>query len=201
MGAYEFSIFDASYIYVTPNSCRITAFEAGSNPAGQTITIKNYGTQTLNWSLDMTSKPAWLTINPISGVVYPNESEDVTLSIDITGLSAGPYSYSFDVVDPSAQNNPQTVTVYLDVIGPILEVSSNPVSFSALEGNPNPDPQSITISNPGGGILNWSMDLTGKPGWLMVTPTGGSLGHVESEDATLSVEISGLSDGLYSYLH
>ena len=201
MGAYEFhDIPNEAYLCVFPQSLSFTGYEAGDVQSPHTISIRNWGIQNLNWSMDLAGKPDWLLINPTSDSLEHGESSLVTVSVDITGLSGGPYSYTFEVADPLAQNSPQWVTVELTVIGPILELSGTTFSPVVLdEGGPNPDPVSLTISNPGGGILDWSMELNDKPDWLVITPTGGSLSHDESVPVTLSMDITGLTAGMYSY--
>ncbi len=174
-------------------------YEGGFNPDPNILTVFNTGVRMLNWSIDTTGKPEWLTIAPTSGSLGHDESEPVTLSVDVTGLAVGQYSYAFDVVDPAAMNSPQTVTVELEVIGPIIGVSETSFSYVVYESGTNPDPNVLTISNPGGGTVNWSIDTTGKPDWLNVTPTSGTLGQGQSEPVTLSVDITGLSVGQYSY--
>jgi hypothetical protein len=109
---------------VSSNSFSFVVLEAGTNPADQPLTISNPGGGTLDWSLDLTDQPAWLSVLPTSGSLYPNESETVTLSVNSTVLSDGLYSYAFDVFDPAAQNSPQTLTVYLKV-GSALFVPGN----------------------------------------------------------------------------
>ncbi|MHC5116932.1 MAG: BACON domain-containing protein, partial [Planctomycetota bacterium] len=108
---------------VSGTAFSFTASESGANPADQALTVSNTGSGTVNWSIDTTGEPNWLTITPTSGSLTNGTNEPVTLSVDITGLSAGSYSYAFDVSDPAAQNSPQTVTVDLDITGPILDVS------------------------------------------------------------------------------
>jgi hypothetical protein len=204
IGVDEFYFFEEAYLFVTPGSLTFTGYEAGSDPNDQNLTITNYGNQSLNWSItdfnEITfSPPAWLTISPTSGTLVLGDSNDVTLSANITGLPAGQYSYAFDVSDPAAQNSPQTVTVDLEVIGPILDVSSTAFSFTALEGGANPTDQTLTVSNTGGGTVNWSIDTTGKPAWLTISPVSGVLTNGQSEPVTLSADISGLPGGQYSY--
>lgn len=181
-------------ISVSKTAISFSAYAGGSNPATQTLSVSNSGGGTVNWSIDTGGKPAWLTIAPTGGSLEQGQSETVALSADITGLSDGQYTYTFQVYDPAAKNNPQPVIAKLEVIGPILNVSSNLFSFS----NRNLHDQTFIIQNTGGGLMNWSMDLAAKPDWLMVTPTNGQLAHNESDTITLSVDINGLSDAQHS---
>jgi hypothetical protein len=203
MGAYEFLFTSAEpVIIVNPKSLSFSMLESeDSPPEDQHITIKNYGNQALNWSIDLSGKPVWLTITPTSGSLELDHSEPIILSVDdVTGLSGGQYSYTFGVSDPLAANSPQPVTVNLTVTGPVLEVSDNEFTFFAPEGVSNPADKILLIQNTGGGTLNWSVDLTGKPDWLMITPINGSLGHNQTSNVFMSVNITGLAEGFYSCL-
>ena len=179
-----------------------TAYLDGANPSNRNLWISNPGGGTLNWSVDTTGIPSWLTISPISGsLVGPSSifGDATVLSVDITGLDAGIYSYVFEVADPDAQGSPQTITVGLEVIGPILDISNTDFNFTAYQDGANPSDQILTVSNTGGGTLNWMADITGIPSWLSISPTSGSLAHTVSDDITLSVDIASLTDGNYSY--
>ena len=184
---------------ISSNMVSFFAYEGDSNPDDQALIISNPGGGTLNWQLDLTDQPDWLTVGPISGSITHNDSQTVGLGVDMAGLPGGQYSYSFEISDPALENSPQIVTVSLDVTGPRLEVLSNIFSFSAYEDGVNPENQTLSISNSGGGTLNWLLDLTAKPDWLTVGPASGSLDPNESEDVTLMVDISSLSSGQYSY--
>lgn len=87
----------------------------GSNPLSQTVTVTNTGPagSTLNWSA--TDDAAWLSESPTAGSLGSGASADTTVSIDITGLTVGTYNATITVSDPNATNNPQTVSVTLEV--------------------------------------------------------------------------------------
>ena len=113
MGAYEYHALNPEkpFVHVFPQQLIFSAFEASNNPATQGMEITNRGSQTLNWSLDLSNKPDWLMVTPTSGSLSPNESELLTLSVDTTDITDGRYHYMFDVVDPAAINSPQTIMV------------------------------------------------------------------------------------------
>jgi hypothetical protein len=75
---------------------------------------------------------------------------------------------------------------------PTIGVSPASFSFTATAGGANPANQSLSITNTGGGTLNWtaSDDAT----WLTVSPTSGTA----PSTATLSVSIAGLTPGTYN---
>ena len=88
--------------------------EGGPDPADQTLTIRNSGGRTLKWVI--TYNCDWLTVEPNSGS-STGEANDVTLSVDTTGLTESYYHCELTISDPSAENNPQTVevTLYTDI--------------------------------------------------------------------------------------
>lgn len=75
---------------------------------------------------------------------------------------------------------------------PTISVSPSSLSFSATQGGANPANQTISISNSGGGTLNWtaSDDAT----WLTVSPSSGTA----PSTLTASVSISGLAAGTFN---
>lgn len=168
------------------------------NPDPNYLMITNAGVNSLNWSIDTSDLPSWLTIDPLNGSLGGGETQAVMLSYDFANLQGGSYFYSFEIADPSAESSPQTVAVDVDIKGPSFEVSGMDFAFSVEEGSGAPD-QFFTLVNSGGGTVNWSADLVDIPGWLSVSPSGGSLGHDESDIVTLSVDPAGLSKGQYDY--
>lgn len=185
-------------IDLSSHTMNFSALLDGPNPANQILMITNTGGGTLNWQIDETC--SWLSASPASGSCVSGVSEDVTVAVDISTLPADVYNCELTITDPLAENNPQTVNVYLSLQGPILSVSSTIFYFAVDFGGPNPNNQILTISNPGGGTLNWLADTTGIPSWLTISdPMEGNLNHGESDSITLSVDLSGLSQGLYSY--
>jgi len=76
---------------------------------------------------------------------------------------------------------------------PIIQVEPASLFFQGREGEANPQDQVITVTNGGGGLLNWS--AAGQPdvSWLSLTPTSGSSEY----PIIVSVDISSLTAGTY----
>ena len=55
---------------------------------------------------------------------------------------------------------------------PAIALNSLSFSFSSQQGNSPPPPQVLTVSNRGGGILNWN--ATASTSWLTLTPSSGT---------------------------
>lgn len=74
---------------------------------------------------------------------------------------------------------------------PIISLSPPSVVFSAVEGGANPNPKTLSISNTGGGTLDWNASAI--TAWLSLSPMSGA----GDDSVALSVDISGLSAGMY----
>ncbi len=73
---------------------------------------------------------------------------------------------------------------------PLISAAPGALTFRLLPGdNSNPPGQTIAITNPGGGTLNWSVSTDPTATWLQVSPTSG----VNSGTVTVSVDASHLT--------
>ncbi len=181
-------------IFRSPSSMQFTATEGGSPPSNQTLQISNSGGGTLNWSVS--DDAPWLSLSPTNGT-STGETDNVTVSVDITGLQAGTHNATITITGSGATNTPQTTSVTLTLAEPPPTISRSPgsMSFSATEGGGNPANQTLQISNSGGGTLNWNVG--DNQSWLSLSPTSGS-STGETDNVTVSVDISNLPAGTYN---
>ncbi|MCP9439431.1 MAG: hypothetical protein NHB36_06045 [Nitrospira sp.] len=75
---------------------------------------------------------------------------------------------------------------------PVISVNPTSLSFTAVQGSGNPSPQTLTISNAGGGTLTWSS--SDNAAWLTHTPQSGTGGG----SITVSVATDSLEAGTYA---
>jgi hypothetical protein len=75
---------------------------------------------------------------------------------------------------------------------PTIGVSPSSLSFTATAGGSNPANQTISITNTGGGTLNWT--ASDNATWLTVSPASGTA----PSTLTASVSITGLVAGTYN---
>jgi uncharacterized protein (TIGR01370 family) len=77
---------------------------------------------------------------------------------------------------------------------PVIAVDKSQLYFGALTGSGNntTDPQTINISNSGGGTLNWTIADTAA--WLTCGPTSGT----GASPVSVTVNIAGLAGGSYT---
>ncbi len=130
--------------------------------------------------------------NNVESVFLPaGASGNFTITVRATNIAGDGVPGNADTTDQDF-----ALVVYNATAGgttsPTIGVSPSSFSFTATAGGANPANQTLSISNTGGGTLNWtaSDDAT----WLTVSPTSGTA----PSTATLSVNITGLAAGTYN---
>jgi uncharacterized protein (TIGR03437 family) len=117
------------------------------------------------------------------------------VSANISGLAAGTHNGTIQVSATGATGSPQSISVTLTLgAGPALLLGATSLSFSGTAGGSNPASQNVSITNTGGGTLNWTASVTSGGAWLGVSPGSGS----GAGTLTVSANISGLAAGTYN---
>jgi hypothetical protein len=175
-------------LQVNVASLSFSAQTGGSDPAPQSISVSNSGTGNVNWTA--TDNMSWLTIAPSSGT----NSGTITASAHISGLGPGTYSGSITVSAAGASNSPQSITVTLTVSSPALGVSPSTININTFQGQGNPAPVPMNISNLGAGTVNWTATVSANTPWLTLSAASGTA------PSTINVQtnVSGLGVGNYS---
>ena len=106
---------EAPSITIEPTSLNFTAEQEGTSPPSQTLSIRNSAAGTLSWSAS--SDADWLTVNPGSGS-STGELDNVTLSVNISGMDSGYYVALAVVSASAATNTPQAAVVSLSIKPP-----------------------------------------------------------------------------------
>ena len=75
---------------------------------------------------------------------------------------------------------------------PVLSTTPASLSFSATAGGASPAAKTITVSNTGGGSMDWTASETAS--WLSVSPASGTNGGT----VTVTPSITGLAAGTYT---
>ena len=174
-------------IGASPASLSFTA-QAGANPAPQTLTVSNTGGGTLSWSAS--DSATWLSLSPASGT----GNGAVTATVATGTMTAGIYSgtITLSTTGTASVTIPVTLTLTAAPVPPAIGLSPTSLSFTAQQGGSNPAPQTLNISNTGGGTLSWSASHDAT--WLGHTPnTGTGTGTV-----TISVTTGTLTAGTYN---
>jgi hypothetical protein len=189
---------------VTPSSL---TFNGPPGTATQNITITNTGGSPLNWSAALASgAPSYVTITtPASGTLAAGASATLTISVNTTGVPPGTTastSVTISATNPATgtavTGSPATVPISITVTAPppAMQLSTTSLSFTTTAGS-NPPPQTITITNTGGGTLNWTAGTPSQP-WLSVAPSSGSDAAGGTSTPSFNVNASGLAAGTYT---
>jgi hypothetical protein len=84
----------------------------------------------------------------------------------------------------------------VEAILPVISFSPTDFSFTAMEGEPNPPSQTLTIWTLREETVNWT--IHDDADWLEETPASGSLASGEYDYVGVSVATAGLASGMYS---
>ncbi len=185
----------------SPSTLTFSATAGGSNPSAQNINISNSGGGTLSWaSSDDQNSPNWL--------LTTDASLTSTVSINISGLSAGTYTGTVTLsCNPlgscqagACQQKTTAVTLTVNP-APVPAISRSPTSLtftSICEGATSTESKTFEVWNSGdsGTTLNWS--LSESASWFGVAPTSGtSTGEHDTVTVAL-VNTSSLAAGAYT---
>jgi hypothetical protein len=174
---------------VSPSSLSFSGTAGGSSPAAKTLTVTNAGGGTMNWTASESA--SWLSLSPSSGT----NNGTITVTPSITGLAAGTYTTDVTVTATGAGGSPKTIPVTFTVdpaTPPTLTVSPSSLSFTATQGGSNPAAKTLSVSNTGGGSMDWT--ATDGAAWLSLSPTSGT----NAGTITVTPSISGLTAGTYT---
>jgi Viral BACON domain len=179
-------------IGVSPTSVSFTATQGGANPSTQTLNISNTGDGTLSWTA--VGNASWLTDSPALGT----GNGAVTLTVNTGALAAGKYNATVTVNATGATPLavPVTLTVATASVSPAIGVSPTSLSFTATKGGADPATQTLSISNTGGGTLNWT--AVDNASWLTLLTLLGQASGTGNAVVTVSVSTGSLGVGTYT---
>jgi len=177
-------------IATSSSSLSFSAEQAGPNPPSLTLEIHNSGAGTLNWSA--TDDADWLTLSTNGNST--GEINNVTVAVDIAGLSSGDYSATITISAPEASNSPQTISVNL-TITPItptvpydVSLAVSPVSQTGSPGDTLD--YTATVTNRGTEADTYDLSVTDNQGWTLTAPsTTSQIASVASEAVAISLTI------------
>lgn len=176
-------------IGISPTSLSFIAQQGSSNPAAQTLTISNIGGGILSWTAS--DSAAWMSLSSSAGT----GAGSVSVSVTTGALTAGSYSGTvmLSATGASPVIVPVSFTVTTTPMAPAIGASPASFSFTAQAGS-NPATQTLTISNTGGGTLNWT--ASDNAAWLTLSTTTGT----GNGTTTLTVNTTTLTAGSYNAL-
>jgi hypothetical protein len=111
------------------------------------------------------------------------------------GVTAGFHTATITIT--SSQGTDTTVVALTVAAAPSLVVSPAMMAFSVVEGGAAPSAQTLSISNGGGGILNWS--VSDNQNWVTLGPTSGSC-TTETDQVVVGIDMgdAGVTAGFHT---
>ena len=163
-------------LQVNPTSLSFSSTE-GSNPPSKTFAISNGGNGSFSWTAS--DNTSWISCNPTSGITT-NETDNVSVSVNSSGLSPGTYTGVITVAAPAASGSPKTVNVTFHYGGPCsppyvkakdasgsqdsdvvidIEIDQNPTPIDAFGLNFTFDPSKLSFVSVAKGNLTSDFDF------------------------------------------
>jgi len=172
----------------------------GGSPLDQRFTVHNSdGSGAMDYTVS--NDVLWLSVSPTNGICE-GTTNTVTISFDTASLAVGSYTGTISVASAEADNSPQEVTVYLEVVPPSINLSTGLIVVQGSREEPPAD-QSFTIYNTGNsGAMSYTVST--NESWLSVSPESGTVPEVNppafptGEEITVSFDISALLVGSYT---
>ncbi len=146
-------------IHTIPDQVEFSVMAGDPDPEPQILCVRNSGFGTLNWVINYDCN--WLEVDPCEGILTGDINE-VTLSVDTTGMALGSYDCQLTISDPCAFNSPKTIQVNL-AIWAVLHVPTEeyPTIQAAIDAAA--DGCTIIVSEgTHAGLGNRDIDFLGK---------------------------------------
>ncbi|NOY88927.1 MAG: T9SS type A sorting domain-containing protein [FCB group bacterium] len=173
-------------IILSIDSLEFTGVENGANPSSQTLNISS-DRDPFNFSLSKNA--GWLTITPAQGTTPQN----ITVSVNTAGLTAGDYIDSIMVSSSDADNSPQYAYVHLKITPApkYLVISPSAFNVTAVVDGANPTSRTFKVTETSGFAIPFS--ATENISWLSLSNATGTT----PGDVTININITGLAVGTY----
>lgn len=195
--AVSVTVLPGCSLQLAPEMLTFGSVYLQSAPPARTVRVTSSPSCTGTSSWKANSNASWLHVKATQGTTPGAAS----VSINTSGLQPGSYTSSLFF---SSASSTVTIPVTFTLVQsgtPLLTVSSNPLVFSAVQGQIPPlASQTISLSNVGDRALRWDATAATQVGgdWLRVTPLSGSLdGHSSTQLSATSTVLASLIPGTY----
>lgn len=178
-------------LQITPTALQFDALEGQANPSPGQLVLQNDSANSLSWTAN--ADLPWLSLSQTSGMATDTPTT-VQVAVNTVGLAAGIYEGQITIISVGAQNSLQTIDVRLQLVAatPKLAVSVGQLTFMADAESSNPQGETISIENTGGGVLNWT--ASENLPWLSLDKTTGTA----PDQLKATINLTGLSQGFYT---
>jgi Viral BACON domain len=205
----------SSIMLVTPPVFSFTSIDGGADPAPQSLTINDPGSQPLNWSLAISSSVdtynqnfyaeddvSWVSIDTTAGTVLPGASSKLQLNLHSRNLLPSVYNALLTFTSGlETLNTPQVVAISLTVQSRCgVATNLGNLAFSITAGQSTAGSQLLALNTSSGctGTVNWQGFSSAS--WLSITPARGLLQPDASSLITVETNTGALLPGRYTGL-
>jgi hypothetical protein len=165
-------------LVVTPPAVSRSTYVGSGASFYDTLRIANGGTGPLTWTAAKAPDTTWLVVGKATG----GAPDQIPLTINSTGLTAGVYRDTVVVTATGAAGSPAKILITLTVNQPVLAVSPTTVQDSANVSTTAARTTTLRLTNAGSGTLSWTATKTAP--WVALSKTSG--GAPDSVQVTLS---------------
>lgn len=167
-----------------------------ATPGAQTVTLTNPCAPG-GWTA--ATDVGWIATTPGSGTLGTNASANVSIAVDLTGVSTGTHTGHITFTG-GASVVTVTVTLFIQVQPPCLTPANlGTRTLTAVQGGASPAPQPVTINNGAGcGAGPWT--ATTSAGWLSTSSANGQIAAGGNISPTIAISTAGLTARDASYV-
>ncbi len=173
-------------------------------PVSTVFTLCTTGSGMVQWKASWDQRQAkWLQVDR-TGQIQAPLSKQITISALAGSLKVGTYTATITFSDQSSPTKISLRVMFIVRSAPAtacLNTSAASLSFTATQGQANPSPQSIKLSNCGN-PGSWSATASTADGgnWLNINPATGNLAANATQEVSITVSSANLQMGTYTGL-
>lgn len=157
------------------------------------ITVRNTGNITLNWSAAATEP--WMRLSMESDTTAPGGRDIIEVTVDPAGFPGGTVAGSVIISSNDADEPVVVVSVSMTINGS-AHIAVNPEQFNFVIPRASVDYDTLFISNTGNTLLTYH--LIPEVGWIGVSPDSGTILNGGTDTVLVTIDGSNLTYGSYS---
>ncbi|MFN7924619.1 MAG: hypothetical protein U0Q16_31240 [Bryobacteraceae bacterium] len=186
-------VSSTSVLRVSENVLNFYAQVGGANPASRAITVSATAPPQAFTASASALNGSWLSVTPGTA----NAPADVTVGVNIQGLTAGLYTGSITISGPDSGATPLVIPVRLTLSNsPVLVAPTSPLVFNFSAAGQQPPNQAVAVTSSGTAIsFTATSTTTTGTNWLVVAPNGAV---ATPTNLTVGVNTFGLGEGFYT---
>ena len=159
------------------------------------VTITNEGDEPINWRIEKPASAGWIELSAEEGVL--DDSATVTITANPANLSPKTYNIPLTVFAGGVSRGLRiTLTRPADPIPDALQVEPTELEFGTLLSR-----WDINIWNEGPSQIDWSINGTSLPEWLVISPLSGTVGGAITQLVRVSIDRDLLPEDIDESLH